>query len=305
VITVWLPDAEAEDLMGGLPAGFRADVWTGRSDPPSSRDEVEIVIPPFDIEDECLEVLGTLPRLRLVQLESVGAEWVLPYVPPGVTLCNAKGAYDAAVVEWVTAVVLAHLRRLPSFHRAQQEGRWEFTATGTLEGKTVLVVGHGSIGSALSRTLAVFGAEVVGVSRRARAGVHAVDELPTLLPSADIVVLLVPLTPATAGLVDATFLARMRDGALLVNAARGAVVDTEALLAELRSGRLSAALDVTDPEPLPTGHPLWTAPGLLLTPHVAGSNGTAMARAMALAKAQLVRYAAGEPLANVIGADGY
>ncbi|NEB67680.1 phosphoglycerate dehydrogenase, partial [Streptomyces fulvissimus] len=128
--------------------------------------------------------------------------------------------------------------------------------------------------------------------RRARPGVHGVDELPGLLPEADIVVLLLPLTEATTGLVDATFLSRIRDGGLLVNAGRGRLVDTDALVAELRGGRLYAALDVTAPEPLPAGHPLWSAPGLILTPHTAGSNTSPPARAMALAKAQLARYAA-------------
>ncbi len=305
MITVWLPEAESEALMGGLPEGFRADVWTGGPDLPSSADTVEVIIPPFDVADAELARFAELPRLKLVQLESVGVEWIKPFVPSGVTLCNARGAYDGAVAEWIISVALAHLRRLPRFEQARQEGRWDYTRTDTLEGKSVLVVGHGSIGSALARMLTGFDVEVVGVARHERPGVHAIEELPKLLPEADIVVLLLPMTPATAGLVDASFLAAMRDGALLVNAARGALVDNEALLAELRGGRLYAALDVTDPEPLPAGHPLWSAPGLLLTPHVGGSNGKPPARAMALAKAQLERYAAGERLANVIGDKGY
>ncbi|OLR92021.1 hypothetical protein BJP25_23895 [Actinokineospora bangkokensis] len=303
-MTVWLPEAESEDLMGGLPDGFRADVWTG-GELPATADEVEVVVPPFDVEDGALAVLSDLPRLRLVQLESVGVDWVLPHLPPGVALCNARGAYDAAVAEWVVAVVLAQLRTLPRFAGAQRDGRWDYSHSDSLEGKTVLVVGYGSIGSALRPVLEVFGAEVVGVSRRARPGVRGAEDLAALLPTADVVVLLAPATAQTAGMVDARFLARMRDGALLVNAGRGVLVDTGALLAELTSGRLRAALDVTDPEPLPAGHPLWSAPGLLLTPHVAGSNGTAMAKAMALVKAQLVRLSRGEPLVNTITPDSY
>ncbi|MFC8448788.1 2-hydroxyacid dehydrogenase [Kitasatospora sp. NPDC057223] len=291
--------------MGGLPEGFRADVWTGGPDFPESADTVEVIVPPFDVADEELARLAGLPRLKLVQLESVGVGWISPFVPEGVTLCNARGAYDGAVAEWVVGVVLAHLRQLPRFEQARREGRWDYARTDTLEGKSVLIVGHGSIGSALARMLAGFDVQVVGVARRARPGVHGVDELPELLPEADIVVLLLPLTPATSGLVDAAFLGRMRDGALLVNAGRGGLVDTGALIEELRDGRLYAALDVTEPEPLPAGHPLWSAPGLLLTPHVAGSNGTPAVRAMALARAQLERYATGADLANVIGAEGY
>lgn len=304
MITVWLPEPESEQLMGGLPEGFRADVWTG-GELPESAAEVEIVIPPFDVAEGRLAVLADLPKLKLVQLESVGADWVLPYLPDGVTLCNARGAYDAAVAEWVVATALTHVRELPRFAAAQREGRWDFTHTGSLEGRTVLIVGHGSIGRALESVLKVFGANVIGVASTARDGVRGVDELPELLPQADIVVLLAPVTAKTRGMVDAAFLERMRDGALLVNAARGALVHTDALVAELNSGRLSAALDVTDPEPLPEGHPLWSAPNLVLTPHVAGSNGTPMAKAMALAKAQFVRYAEGEPLLNVIGPHGY
>ncbi|SFR28727.1 Phosphoglycerate dehydrogenase [Lentzea waywayandensis] len=304
MITVWLPEHESEELMGGLPEGVRADVWTGGA-LPSSQGEVEIVIPPFDVEEGGLAVLSDLPRLKLVQLESVGVDWVLPYLPDGVALCNARGAYDAAVAEWVVATVLTRLRELPRFALAQQEGRWDYAHSDSLEGKTVLVVGYGSIGRTLAGVLKVFGANVIGVASRARDGVRGADELPDLVPQADIVVLLAPATARTRGMVDAEFLKRMHDGAMLVNAGRGALVDTEALTAELNSGRLFAALDVTDPEPLPEGHPLWSAPGLVLTPHVAGSNGTPMAKAMALAKAQFVRYANGEPLVNVIGPDGY
>jgi phosphoglycerate dehydrogenase-like enzyme len=305
VITVWLPDPAAENLMGGLPPGYRADVWAAAQDPPPTADQVEVVIPPFEIARPRLAVLAELPRLRLVQLESAGADWIIPYLPPGVTLCNARGAYDGAVAEWVISVVLAHLRQLPRFVLAQRDGSWDATQTGTLEGKTILIVGYGSIGAELSRMLSGFDVTITKVARRARPGVHDTGSLAALLPQADIVVLLLPGTPATAGLVDAAFLARMRDGALLVNAARGAVVDTDALLAELCAGRLYAALDVTATEPLPAGHPLWSAPGLLLTPHVAGGTGKPMARAMAIARAQLVRYAAGQPLANVVTDDGY
>ncbi|MEU1021175.1 2-hydroxyacid dehydrogenase [Streptomyces sp. NPDC005904] len=305
MITVWLPTPESEALMGGLPKGFRADVWTGEDQLPASADTVEVVVPPYGVGGARLSRLAELPRLRLVQLESAGVEWIRPHVPEGVVLCNASGAYDRAVVEWVTGVVLAHLLRLPRFEQARREERWDYTHTDTLEGKRVLLVGYGSLGSALAPALAAFGADITAVARRARPGVHTVDELPALLPETDIVVLLLPLTPATTGLVDAAFLSRMRDGSLLVNAGRGRLVDTDALVTELRGGRLLAALDVTDPEPLPSGHPLWSAPGLLLTPHTAGSNGTPPGRAMALAKAQLICYAAGEPLANVIGPAGY
>jgi phosphoglycerate dehydrogenase-like enzyme len=291
--------------MGGLPAGMVADVWTGGTDLPASADSVEVVIPPFPVSRPHLPLLGELPKLRLIQLLSAGAEKVIPYVPPGVTLCTARGAHDDVVAEWVLSVVLAQVHDLPRFVRSQQEGRWDFTLTDELAGKTVLILGYGSIGAAVARRLAGFDVRVLPVARTGRPGVHGIGSLPDLLPQANIVVLLVPVTPSTERMVDAAFLARLPDGALVVNAARGAIVDTDALLAELTSGRLHAALDVTDPEPLTAGHPLWSAPGLLLTPHVAGAGGKPMARSLAVAKAQLARYQAGEPLLNVVGEDGY
>jgi phosphoglycerate dehydrogenase-like enzyme len=304
-IRVWLPGPDSAELMGGLPEGMAADVWTGGEQLPDSADEVEVLVMPFGVPESRLPVLAKLPSLRLIQIMSAGAERIIPYVPAGVTLCNARGAHDPAVAEWIVAVVLAQVRSLPAFMAAQQEGRWEVVETRPLAGQTVLIVGYGSIGEATERLLAPFGVTVERVARRARPGVAGLDDLPVMLPRADIVVLLVPATPATTGLADARFLGLMRDGALLVNAARGSIVDTGALLAELRSGRLRAALDVTDPEPLPAGHPLWTAPGLLLTPHVAGATTQAVPRALAVVRDQLARYAAGEPLRNVVGPDGY
>ncbi len=291
--------------MGGLPDGMAADVWTGGAELPDSAGEVEVLVMPFGVRRSRLPVLATLPRLRLIQLMSAGAERIIPHVPAGVTLCNARGAHDAAVAEWIVAVILAQVRSLPALMAAQQRGTWEFTQIGPLAGQTVLIVGYGSIGEATERLLTPFGVTVERVARQARPGVAGSEELPAMLPRADIVVLLVPATAATVALADARFLGLMHDGALLVNAARGSIVDTSALLAELQSGRLRAALDVTDPEPLPAGHPLWSAPGLLLTPHVAGATTQAIPCAMAIVRDQLARYAAGEPLRNVVGPQGY
>jgi phosphoglycerate dehydrogenase-like enzyme len=304
-IKVWLPTRDSLALMGGLPGGMAADVWTGGDRLPDSADEVEVVVLPFGVPESRLPVLAKLPRLRLIQLMSAGVERIVRFVPPGVTLCNARGAHDAAVSEWIMTVILAQLKWLPRFTIAQQAGIWGLAGGTLLSGQTALIVGYGSIGKAVERLLVPFGVTVERIARTARPGVSGLDQLPDVLPRADIVIVLVPATPATDKLVDARFLARMRDGALLVNAARGAIVDTGALLAELRSRRLRAALDVTDPEPLPAGHPLWSAPGLLLTPHVAGAPTTGMARTLAVVKDQLARYATGQPLLNVIGPEGY
>ena len=246
------------------------------------------------------EVWDALPRLRLVQLMSAGAEKFVGRLPERVVLCNARGAHTPATAEWAVAATLAAQRGLPHFTRLQEAGRWEMRTDHSLVGAKVLMVGAGDIGRTIGRMMAGFDVDVTWVARTAREGVHAFGDLPDLLPHADVVVLIVPVTPETTGMVDAAFLAAMKDDALLVNAARGVVVDTDALLAELTAGRLRAALDVTEPEPLPEGHPLWSAPGLLLTPHVAGAVPDTNARATAAVTDQLVRVLAGEPLTNVV-----
>lgn len=304
-ITVWLPDLDWAQAMGRLPAGMTADVWAGEDQLPDSADQAEVVVLPFGLPGSRLPVLARLPKLRVIQLISAGAERAIPHVPAGVTLCNARGAHDPAVAEWIMAVILAQARELPCYLGNQQAGTWAPAASAPLAGQTALIVGYGSIGEATERLLTPFGVRVERVARHARPGVSSVDDLPVLLPRADIVILLVPVTPATARLADSRFLGLMHDHALLVNAARGAIVDTAALLAELTAGRLRAALDVTDPEPLPSGHPLWSAPGLLLTPHVAGLSTRMVPRVQAIVREQLTRYAAGEPLRNVVGAQGY
>ena len=244
--------------------------------------------------------LGSLARLQLVQLLSAGAERFVGRLPEGVLLCNARGAHTPSTAEWAVAATLAAQRGIPFFVREQAAGRWSSETFHSLMGARVLVVGAGDIGTTIGRMLAGFDVRLTYVGRTARDGVHSTAELPDLLPNADVVILIVPVTPETTGMVDAAFLAAMPDGALLVNAARGVVVDTDALLAELTAGRLRAALDVTEPEPLPEGHPLWSAPGLLLTPHVGGAVPETNARAAAAVTDQISRVLAGEHLVNVV-----
>jgi phosphoglycerate dehydrogenase-like enzyme len=235
-----------------------------------------------------------------VQALTAGIDRLLPYIRPGVTLCNARGVHDASTAEWVVATILAAVRDLPYFTLEQAVHRWSYRFTDSLAGKSVLIVGYGSIGAAVEERLAGFEVEVRRVARRAREGVAPVSDLPALLPAADVVVVLAPVTAETIGMVGAGFLGRMKDGALLVNAARGSLVVTDAVAAELRRGRLRAALDVTDPEPLSPGHPLWEAPGLLITPHVAASTPVSAARSLAFVRAQAGRFTSGQRLQNVI-----
>jgi phosphoglycerate dehydrogenase-like enzyme len=243
--------------------------------------------------------LRSAPDLAVVQVMSAGTDWIEPYVPARAVLCNARGARDAPVAEWVVGALLGWTSRLL---RSARDRVWEHDEVLELASMTVVVLGHGSIGAAVAERLAPFGTRVIGVARSTRDGVRAVSELPSLLPAADALVVLAPLTGETRGMVDAAMLAQLRDGALVVNAGRGPVIETDALLAETASGRLSAVLDVVDPEPLPEDHPLWSAPGVLaITPHLAGDSAAADDRAAAFAARQLVRFAAGEPLYTVVG----
>jgi phosphoglycerate dehydrogenase-like enzyme len=247
--------------------------------------------------------MAQMPRLRVVQTLTAGFDRVRPHVPDGAVLCNARGVHDASTAEWVLAAVLASVRQFPYFASEQAAGRWSYRFTNCLAGRTVLIVGYGSIGHAVERRLAGFEVEVRRVARSARDGVSPASELPDLLPGADVVILLAPVTAETVGMADAAFLARMKDGALLVNAARGALVATDDLVAELSSGRISAALDVTEPEPLPPGHPLWQLPNVLITPHVAASTPVSVTASLSFVREQAERYLAGKPLANVITGD--
>jgi phosphoglycerate dehydrogenase-like enzyme len=308
-VKVWIPHPAGRTLLGEVPPGVTVEVAEDVSRLPSDPADVRFWVPPFLSAGNVTALLGELPDLRVVQLLSAGADAWVGRVPPGVTLCDARGVHDSATAEWVVAAVLSHLRGFPAFARAQSRREWAYDAvcpTDELAGKRVLIVGAGSIGAAVRARLTPFEVTFTLVARTARPaeGVHGVDELPALLPAADVVVLLVPLTDATRGMVDEAFLAAMPDGALLVNAARGPVARTDALVAELAGGRLRAALDVTDPEPLPADHPLWGLPNVLITPHVAGSVPGLLPRAYRLVGEQLRRFAAGEPLVNAV-VDGY
>ncbi len=295
--------------IGELPGQLEYACWNGEAEFPTDPARcVFYAVPYLKGHEVSVRPLPLMPRLKVVQSLMAGVDDFLPALaslPPGTRLCNARGLHDASTAELALTLVLAALRDIPGFVRAQDAGEWRQEFRPALADKSVLIVGYGSIGAAIEDRLVPFEcARVVRVARSprttARGPVHPVTDLPELLPDADVVILSTPLTPQTRGLVDAAFLARMKDGALLVNVARGPVVDTEALLAELGSGRLRAALDVTDPEPLPPGHPLWTAPGALVTPHVGGPSSAFTPRAKALLRDQLARFALDEPLRNVV-----
>ncbi|MEW2167893.1 2-hydroxyacid dehydrogenase [Streptomyces sp. NPDC007084] len=304
---VWLPFHA--DEIEGLPDGPAYRFWDGGQDfPADPADCVFYVVPYMKPAAVSRRPLPAMTSLRAVQTLSAGVDHVLPSLAslrPGVELCNARGVHEASTGELALALILASLRGIPDFVRGQDDEEWRAGFRPSLADKSVLIVGYGSIGSAIEDRLAPFElARVARVARSARTTergpVHPLAQLPSLLPEADVVVLSTPLTESTRGLVNAGFLSRMKDGALLVNVARGPVVDTKALLAELESGRITAALDVTDPEPLPPGHPLWHAPGVLISPHVGGPTSAFWPRAKRLLARQLTLFVNREPLRNVV-----
>ncbi len=297
---VCVPDDNAISTLGEVPDGVKVVAWNGEDDHPEGLEQTEFWVPQVEDSSDLDRKFTAMPNVKVMQLLSAGVEDVVDSIPDGVQLCDARGVHGPAVAELVLALILASQRRLPHFFDAQSRGAWEDAEADDLVDKKVIIVGAGDLGEQTAKRLQGFGSEPIMVAHSARDGVHATDELPDLLPQADIVVLTLPLTDQTEGMVDADFLAAMPDDALLINVARGKIVDTDALLAELTSGRLRAGLDVMEPEPLPEGHPLWSAPNVIITPHAAGHIKASSARAFALVNDQLRRYVAGEDLINVV-----
>ncbi|WP_234983270.1 2-hydroxyacid dehydrogenase [Demequina sp. NBRC 110053] len=309
MITVAVPHPKIADALGDLGEDARVIVWDPREGPApdGERERITIACVPHSIHGgEAYGRLADCPTLQVIQLPSAGYEHAAPFVPAGKKLANARGVHDSRTAEMALALALASQRRLPRLWDAQRRGTWDPGGfSPSLADRRCLVIGYGSIGSALGARLRACEAEVVGVARSARTApdgteVHALDALPELLPAAEIVFLVTPLTEQTAGLVDASFLEALADGALIVNVGRGKVVDTDALLAELESGRLRAALDVTDPEPLPDGHPLWSAPGCIIVPHVAGNTKMTDRRYVDLVRRQVEAVRHGDDPVNFV-----
>jgi phosphoglycerate dehydrogenase-like enzyme len=303
-VKVWIAHEEGRALLGPLPADVEVEVYEGGDGYPSDPAAVDFWVPPFLARSKVTTPLRDMTSLKAIQLLSAGAEVWVPVVPPEVALCDARGVHTAVTAEWTVGAVIASMRGFDVFARKQTRHEWKVEWTTTAVGKRALVIGAGDIGERVSAILTALGMEVEKVARRERPGVHPIATVDALLPDFDVVILILPLTEATTGLVDAKFLSRMKDGALLVNAARGPIVDTDALTAEVASGRLRCALDVVDPEPLPAGHPLWDLEGALITPHAGASVDGTLDRAYAPVGPQIRRFAAGEPLENVVS-DGY
>jgi len=321
MLRVGYPESLPLELFRDFPEGIELVCIP---DPPDHEIEIEIWIPdPYT--NRALRAWPWLRGVRLVLSMNAGTEWIPPVVGEHVTVCNARGAHNICTAEWAIAAILGMLKYFPLYDEIQREGRWKrrfeapphYAAISgddrphyppvlleELTGKSVLLVGYGAIGKEIERMLAPFRVQITRVARKGRQAenVHAVAELDALLPNAEIVILIVPSTDDTRRLIGAKQFALMQHGTLVVNAARGPVIDTGALLEALWSGKIRAALDVTDPEPLPEGHALWSAPNVMITPHIGGSSAQFTPRALRIVAAEIERYIKGEPLQNVVQA---
>jgi phosphoglycerate dehydrogenase-like enzyme len=303
-VIAWLTDERREareHAFGAVPDGWELRDWPDDPAAAPDRRDVRFVVP----SSGSAGGLEDLPAVEVVQVRSAGVDWVRDRVPPGATLCSARGARDSAVAEWVVAAIMADAKRAREVGEGQAARAWRRFGLDDVTGRHVVIVGFGSIGREAGRLLRALGCTVEGVGRHPRVGVHGLADLARLTGDADVLVDLLPLTHETEGLVDATLLSVLHAGALVVNAGRGPTLVTDDLVAELERGRLRAVLDVVDPEPLPPEHALWRTPGTVVSPHVAGDTPLAEERAWALCGSQLRRFAAGEPLRNVLGPDGY
>ncbi len=266
----------------------------------SDLSQITFYVPTYLGGQRALEYVNRMPSLKVLQVPNAGYENALEYLRPGLILCNGRGIHDASTAELAVGMTIASLRGLPTFALAQQEAKWSSALFRSISDRKIGILGFGSIGRTIARILTGFDVEVIGFSRSGGNGSIKVGEFDKYLPTLDIVILILPLTEESHHFFDARRLALLKDGALLVNVARGAIVDTEALLAEIRTGRITAALDVTDPEPLPHDHPLWKEKGIFITPHVGGFSTAFEPRARKLIESQLIRLASGQPLENVV-----
>ena len=266
----------------------------------SDLSKITFYVPPYMGGRRALEYVRSMPNLKILQVPNAGYENALEYLRPGLILCNGRGIHDASTAELAVGMTIASLRGFPTFVLSQHKAHWNPALFRSINDRKIGILGFGSIGKTIARILTGFDVEVIGFSRSGGNGSIKMEEFDKYLPTLDIVILILPLTEESHHFFDARRLALLKDGALLVNVARGAIVDTESLLAEIRTGRITAALDVTDPEPLPDEHPLWQEKGIFITPHVGGFSTAFEPRARKLIESQLIRLASGQPLENVV-----
>ncbi|MDP9988872.1 phosphoglycerate dehydrogenase-like enzyme [Arthrobacter oryzae] len=299
-LRVCLPDQKLIDALEPMD-GVEFVRWDMTGPAPEGR--FDLLVPGYMGKPTALAALEGVD-VGLVQSQSIGYDGVASVLPAGVTFANAAGVHETSTAELAVGMMVASQRGIPDFVRNQETGTWDNSERPSLADRRVLLVGYGGVGKAIEARLLPFETEVTRMASRAREDergtIYGIDALFEQLPLHEIVVVSVPLSEQTEKLVDAKFLAAMPDGALLVNVARGPVADTDALLAEASTGRLRVALDVTDPEPLPAAHPLWTTPGVLITPHVGGASSAMFPRMVRLLRKQIGLLLEGKDPLNVV-----
>ena len=283
-----------------IPGGLSHLPTDGVTPDPAYLEQITFYVPAYMYGEAALTPIKDMSSLQVIQSPNAGVDDVIPLLPKGVTLCNAAGVHDASTAELAVGLAIASRRGFKSFAQYQNKGVWLHTSHASLTDSKVAIVGHGNIGKTIANALNGFEVDVTSFSKSGKGGSLTIDKFDRLLPTFDVIILIVPLNEQTRHFMNAARLSAMKDGASLINVARGAIVDTDALVSELSTGRISCALDVTDPEPLPAGHPLWSAPNTIITPHVGGDSKAFDPRGRALVEAQLSRFAAGQPLINVV-----
>jgi phosphoglycerate dehydrogenase-like enzyme len=283
-----------------IPDGLQHLATNGVTPDATDLAKITFYVPAYMYGAAALTPIKDMSSLKVIQSPNAGVDDVIPLLPKGVTLCNAAGVHDASTAELALGLAIASRRGFYEFAQNQSKGQWLHTSNASLTDSKVAIVGYGNIGKTIARMLEGFDIDVTSFSRSGKDGALTMENFDHLLPTFDVIILIVPLNDQTRHFMNAKRISAMKDGASLINVARGAIIDTDALVSELNSGRISCALDVTDPEPLPAGHPLWSAPNTIITPHVGGDSKAFEPRGRALVEAQLARFAAGQPLINVV-----
>jgi phosphoglycerate dehydrogenase-like enzyme len=283
-----------------LPEGITHAPTDGLAPAAADLDSIEFYVPRYMGGPQAIAMVPQMKKLKVIQSPNAGVDDVLKIRPEGVTLCNAAGVHDASTAELAVALAIASRRGFAPFALQQQAEHWEHKRMSSLADSKIAIIGFGNIGKTIVKMLSGFEVTITPFSKSGRDGSLTFDQFDRLLPTFDVIILIVPLTDQTRHLMNAERLAAMKDGAALINVARGGVVDTDALIRELNSGRITAGLDVTDPEPLPDGHPLWSAGNVIITPHVGGNTEAFTPRGRKLVEEQLARFAAGEPLLHIV-----
>ena len=266
----------------------------------SDLSEITFYVPTYMGGRPALELTKKMKNLKVLQMPNAGYDDAIEYVRDGITLCNGKSIHDDSTAELAVGLTIASLRGFPDFVRNQDKSAWVHVKNQSINDKKIGIIGFGSIGSTIAKMLSGFSVEVIPFTQSGRDNTVSISNLDKHLPTLDVVILILPLTAESKHLFNAQRLSLMKDGSLLVNVARGPIVDTDALVKELNSGRITAALDVTDPEPLPNDHPLWKAKGVLISPHVGGNTSAFEKRARKLIESQLQLLADGKSINNVI-----